>query len=114
MPPFSVYASALVLQLAAQTVGGVWGAAVGGILIGLGLRRRGAFRIGFLAAAVAALLLLIVTAVRGEGMLAFAGALGANFKVPGWGLLLLSVLLPALQAGGLAGGIARLLASRRY
>ncbi|MEN9507691.1 MAG: hypothetical protein RLZZ621_254 [Gemmatimonadota bacterium] len=108
MPPFPFLISALMLQLAAQTVGGIWGAAVGGLLIGLGLRRRGAFRVGFLAAAVAALLLLIVTAVRGDGLLPFASALGANFKVPGWALLLVSVLLPALQSAGFAGGLARL------
>lgn len=114
MPPFPLLVSALVLQVAAQSLGGVWGAAVGGLLIGLGLRRRGAFRVGFLAAAVAAMLLLIVTAVRGEALLGFADALGANFKVPGWALVLVAILLPGLQSAGLAGGVARLLARDRY
>jgi hypothetical protein len=41
-------------------------------------------------------------------LLPFASALGANFKVPGWALLLVSVLLPALQSAGFAGGLARL------
>lgn len=113
MPPFSYLVTAVVLQVAAQMVGVAWGAAIGGILIGLGLRRRGAFRIGLLAGAIAALLLLVATAVRGEGLFAFADALGANFKVPGWALLLLAVLMPALQSAGFAGAVARLLDSRR-
>ena len=114
MPPFPLLVSALVLQVAAQSFGGVWGAAIGGVLIGLGLRRRGAFRVGFLAAAIAAMLLLVVTAVRGDALFSFADALGGNFKVPGWALLLISILLPALQSAGFAGGVARLAARDRY
>jgi hypothetical protein len=112
MPKISLLVSALVLQVAAQALGGIWGAAIGGVLIGLALRQKGAFRVGFLAAAVAAALLLAMTAVRGAPVLNWADRIGANFNVPGWGLLALTLLLPALQAGGLAGGIARLGARR--
>jgi hypothetical protein len=108
MPKLSLLVSALVLQVAAQALGGVWGAAVGGLLVGLAWRRPGAFRTAFLAAAAAAALLLAMTAVRGAPLLGWADRLGANFSVPGWGLLALTVLLPALQAGGLAGGVARI------
>jgi len=104
-----LFLTALVLQVAAQALGGVWGAAVGGLLIGLALRQPGAFRIGFGAAAVAAALLLAMVAIRGGDVFGFAGMLGANFKVPAAVIVLMTLLLPALQAGGIAGGVARLL-----
>jgi hypothetical protein len=104
-----LFITALVLQVAAQALGGVWGAAVGGLLIGLALRQKGAFRIGFGAAALAAALLLGMVALRGGDVLNFAGMLGANFKVPAAVILLMTLLLPAIQSGGLAGGVARLL-----
>ncbi|MFN5202365.1 MAG: hypothetical protein ACK5HM_11250, partial [Gemmatimonas sp.] len=50
MSTIFVFLAALLLQLAAQAFGGVWGAAAGGLLIGVALRRAGAFRIGFTAA----------------------------------------------------------------
>lgn len=104
-----LFATALVLQVAAQALGGVWGAAVGGLLIGLALRGPRAFRIGFASAAVAAALLLAMVAARGGDVMHLATMLGGNFKVPGWGILLATLLLPAAQAGGTAGGVGRLL-----
>jgi hypothetical protein len=35
--------------------------------------------------------------------------LGGNFKLPGYAIILVTLLLPAVQAGGIAGGTARLL-----
>lgn len=112
MPKTPLLISALVLQVAAQALGGIWGAAAGGVIIGLALRQTGAFRTGFLAAAVAAALLLATSALRGAPVSQWADTLGANFNVPGWALLALTLVLPALQAGGLAGGVARLAARR--
>lgn len=112
MPKTSLLVAALVVQVAAQSLGGIWGAAIGGIVIGLALRQSGAFRVGFLAAAVAAALLLVAAAVRGASLTTWADAIGANFGVPGWALLALTLLWPALQSGGLAGGVARLSARR--
>lgn len=112
MPRGGVMVLALVLQVLAQSLSGLWGAAVAGLLIGLLIRGRGAFRIGFIAAAVATLLLLLAVAVRGSGLLSFANMVGGNFSAPGWVMLLVSILLPALQSGGLAGGVARLLPRR--
>ena len=108
MPKRSLIITALMLQVAAQALGGVWGAAIGGVIIGLALRRRGAFRTGFLAASVAAALLLGMIAIRGGDVTALASMLGANFKAPGWVLLVATCVLPGLQAGGLAGGVSRL------
>jgi hypothetical protein len=39
--------------------------------------------------------------------------LGGNFSIPGWGVLLATLLLPAIQAGGLAGGVSALLQQGR-
>ena len=113
MPSMSLLLSALVLQLAAQGVGGAWGAAVGGVVTGAALRQSGAFRTGFLTALGAAALLLLMQALRGAPLLDFADRLGGNFSLPGWALLLLSMLLPALQSAGFAGGVARLAARPR-
>jgi hypothetical protein len=103
--PFTI---ALVLQVLAQSVGGIWGAAIAGALTGLVVRGAGGFRTGALSAATAVLLLLTVAGMRGASIVPFAGMIGANFNLPGWGILALALLLPALQAGGLAGGVARL------
>ncbi len=108
-----VFLAALLLQIAAQALGGVWGAAVGGLLIGVAVRRGGAFRIGFASAALAAVLLLGWVSLRGGDVMAFAGMLGGNFKLPGWGILVATLALPALQAGGIAGGVSRLLRNDR-
>lgn len=108
MPSLLFFGAALAVQLVAQAVGAGWGAALGGALIGIALRRSGAFRTGFLAALVAAGLLLLVHVLRGAPLLDFADRLGGNFSLPGWALLLLTMLLPALQAAGFAGGVARL------
>jgi hypothetical protein len=112
MPKGSLLVTALLLQVVAQALGGVWGAAVGGLLIGVALRDRGAFRTGFLAAFVAAALLLAMIALRGGDVWRMSTMLGGNFAVPGIVVLLMALLLPALQAGGLAGGVARLAARR--
>lgn len=104
-----LFVTALVLQLAAQALGGIWGAAVAGLLIGLALRGPRAFRIGFGSAALAAALLLAMVAVRGGDVMRLAQMLGGNFALPGWVILLATLLLPALQSGGLAGGTARVL-----
>ena len=112
MSKTSMLLSAVVLQLAAQALGGVWGAAIAGIITGIALRDRGAFRLGFGSAALAAALLLGWVAVRGGNVLHFAGMLGGNFKLPGAGILAITLLLPALQAGGMAGGVARLARQR--
>jgi len=98
----------LVLQVLAQTFVGTWGAAAVGILGGVLLRAPGAFRINFVAAAGAALLLLAMVALRGENLTPFADRVGLLFSAPGWVVLLLSVLLPAIQAGALGGAVARL------
>ncbi|MFN5583429.1 hypothetical protein [Gemmatimonas sp.] len=104
-----LFVTALVLQVAAQALGGMWGAAVAGLLIGFALRGPRAFRIGFGSAAVAAALLLAMVAVRGGDVMRLAQMLGGNFALPGWAILLATLLLPALQSGGLAGGVGRLL-----
>ena len=109
----SIFLSAVVLQLAAQAFGGVWGAAIAGLLVGLALRDRGAFRIGFGSALVACALLLAFVGARGGDVLTFASMLGGNFKLPEWGVLVATFALPALQAGGLAGGTSRLLRNDR-
>lgn len=106
-----MFVSAVVLQSAAQWFGGVWGAAVAGLLIGVALRDRGAFRIGFGSALLACALLLGYVGARGGDVLSFASMVGANFKLPGWGILLVTLLLPAVQAGGIAGGTSRLLSA---
>lgn len=111
----SHFVLALVVQVLALSFGGIWGAAGAGIIIGalVGLGGgRGAFRIGFLSALVATALLLAVAAMRGAPVTHFAEMIGANFKLPGAALLAVTVLLPALQSGGLAGGIGRLAARK--
>jgi hypothetical protein len=105
----SIFLSAVVLQLAAQAFGGVWGAAIAGLLVGLALRDRGAFRIGFGSALLACALLLAFVGARGGDVLTFASMLGGNFKLPGYAIILVTLLLPAVQAGGIAGGVSRLL-----
>lgn len=107
----SHFALALVVQVLALSFGGIWGAAGAGILIGalVGLSGgRGGFRIGFASGLVATALLLGVAAMRGAPVAHFAEMIGANFKLPGAALLAVTLLLPALQSGGLAGGIGRL------
>lgn len=102
-----LFGTALVLQVAAQALGGAWGAAVGGLLIGLALRGPRAFRLGFASAGLAAALLLAMVAARGGNVLHLAEMLGGNFSLPAWAIVLVTLLLPAVQAGGIAGGVAR-------
>jgi hypothetical protein len=100
----------LIVQVAALTVGGIWGAAIGGVIIGAFIAASGGtggFRTGFLAALIATALLLGVAVIRGAPITHFADMIGANFKLPGAALLAVTLLLPALQSGGLAGGIGR-------
>ncbi len=108
----SLLAVLLVLQVLAQTFAGLWGAAAAGVIGGLLRRAPGAFRLNFVAAAAAAALLLGMVAVRGDNLMPFADRVGGLFSAPGWVVLLLSVLLPAVQAGALAGAVARLFPNR--
>lgn len=109
----TMFIVAVVLQLAAQAFGGVWGAAVAGLLIGVALRDAGAFRVGFGSALLACALLLAYIDARGGNILGFANILGGNFQLPGVALVAVALLLPAIQAGGIAGGTARLLRTAR-
>lgn len=109
----TMFIVAVVLQLAAQAFGGVWGAAVAGLLIGVALRDAGAFRVGFGSALLACALLLAYIGARGGNILGFANILGGNFQLPGVALVAVALLLPAIQAGGIAGGTARLLRTAR-
>ncbi len=109
----TIFLSAVVLQLAAQAFGGVWGAAVAGLLIGVALRDKGAFRIGFGSALLACALLLAYVGARGGNILTFATMLGGNFQLSGIAIVAVALLLPAIQAGGIAGGTARLLRAER-
>lgn len=109
MPGGSVFIVALLVQVAAQAFGGVWGAAVGGVMIGLVARGRGSFRTGFFAALVAAALLLAATAMRGVAIWDWAAMIADSLKLPVWALIAATLLLPALQSGGLAGGVGRLI-----
>ncbi len=113
MPSGAVFIVALLVQVGAQAFGGVWGAAVGGVLIGLAVRGKGAFRVGFFAAIVAAALLLGATAMRGAPVWQWAGMIATNFALPAWGIVTMTLLLPALQAGGIAGGVGRVLEKGR-
>jgi hypothetical protein len=108
----SLFVTALVLQVAALAFGGIWGAVGAGVLIGLAMRSGGAFRTGFLTALLATALLLGVAAVRGAPIMHFAGMIGGNFKLSAGALLAVTLLLPALQSGGIAGGIGRLTRAR--
>ena len=109
MPGGSVFIVALLVQVAAQAFGGVWGAAAGGVLIGLVDRGRGSFLTGFFAALVAAALLLAATSMRGVAIWDWAAMIADSLKLPVWVLIAATLLLPALQSGGLAGGVGRLL-----
>ncbi len=104
---------ALMLQLAAQQFGGVWGAAIAGVITGLLVQSGRAILVAALSAALATTLLLVLTAVAGGKIVAFAGTIGSNFGLPGWGVLAATLLLPAIQAGGMAGFVSRVLALRR-
>ncbi len=104
--------SAVLLQFVAQRFLGVWGAAVAGMITGLIFRRGGAIRAGALSAALAATILLIVAAERGVALTEFATTIGRNFSLPGWAVLVATVALPALQAGGFAGLVSRVLLGR--
>ncbi len=105
MPNGPVFIVALLVQVAAQSLLGVWGAAAGGLIVGLMVRGRGAFRVGFGSAMVAAALLLGATAMRGAPLWHWAAMIAASFQLPAWGIVALTLLLPALQAGGIAGGV---------
>ena len=66
-----------------------------------------------MSAAVAAAVLLIAAAERGAALTAFADTIGRNFALPGWAVLLATLALPALQAGGFAGLVSRVLRKER-
>lgn len=110
------FALALLGQLVAGLTGFPWApAAVAAVLTLLWLRRgaRAAyFTESFIAGALAPAIQLTGPALFGAPILHFADMLGGVFQLPGWGVLLLSGLLPALQAGGAAGAVAAFVTSR--
>ena len=106
--------SAVLLQFVAQRFLGVWGAAVAGALTGVLFRQGGAIRAGASSAAIAAaVLLLLAAAERGVALTEFAATIGRNFSLPGWAVLVATLALPALQAGGVAGLVSRVLRKER-
>ncbi|WP_373062710.1 hypothetical protein [Gemmatimonas sp.] len=107
------FISAVLLQFVAQRFLGVWGAAVAGVLTGVLFRQGGAIRAGALSAAMAAAVLLVVAAERGAALMEFAAMIGRNFSLPGWAVLVATLVLPALQAGGFAGLVSRVLRTDR-
>ena len=107
------FVSAVLLQYVAQRFLGVWGAAVAGLITGVMFRQGGAIRAGAMSAALAAAMLLIAAAERGVALTEFATTIGRNFALPGWAVLVATLVLPALQAGGFAGLVSRLLRKDR-
>jgi len=105
--------SAVLLQFVAQRFLGVWGAAVAGALTGVMFRQGGAIRAGAFSAAFAAAVLLVAAAERGVALTEFAATIGRNFSLPGWAVLVATLALPALQAGGFAGLVSRVLRKDR-
>jgi len=105
--------SAVLLQFVAQRFLGVWGAAVAGALTGVLFRQGGAIRAGACSAAIAAAVLLLAAAERGVALTEFATTIGRNFSLPGWAVLVATLALPALQAGGVAGLVSRVLRKER-
>ncbi len=105
--------SAILLQFVAQRFLGVWGAAAAGALTGMLFRQGGAVRAGAVSAAVAAAVLLVAAAERGVALTDFAATIGRNFSLPGWAVLVATLALPALQAGGFAGLVGRVLRKER-
>ena len=107
------FVSAVLLQFVAQRFLGVWGAAVAGLITGVMFRQGGAIRAGAISAALAAAVLLIAAAERGVALTEFATTIGRNFALPGWAVLVATLVLPALQAGGFAGLVSRILRKDR-
>ena len=105
--------SAVLLQFVAQRFLGVWGAAVAGALTGVLFRQGGAIRAGACSAAIAAAVLLLAAAERGVALTDFATTIGRNFSLPGWAVLVATLALPALQAGGVAGLVSGVLRKER-
>jgi hypothetical protein len=103
------FVTAVLLQFVAQRFLGVWGAAAAGLFTGVIFRRGGAVRAGALSAMLAAAVLLAAAAERGVALTDFAATIGQNFSLPGWAVLVATFVLPALQAGGCAGLVSRLL-----
>ncbi len=99
--------AAFVLQLVAQQYSGVWGAAVAGVITGIVLRAGRAGRTAALTAAAAAAFLLLLEVLQGAALGTFADMVGKNFALPGWVVVVATLLLPALQAGGMAAGVSR-------
>ena len=107
------FISAVLLQFVAQRFLGAWGAAVAGLLTGVLFRQGGAIRAGLISAAIAAAVLLVAAAERGASVTEFAAMIGRNFALPGWAILVATLALPALQAGGCAGLVSRVLRKER-
>lgn len=107
---------ALLLQLIAGMTGFAWAPAVAALVSTLLMLRRGLrtsyFTEAFVAGALAPAIQLTGPALFGAPIRAFADMLGGVFQLPGWGVLVLACLLPALQAGGAAGALAAFVTSR--
>lgn len=99
----------LLLQITAQVSGFAWAPAAAALVWAVLARPRRAFTEGFVAGLLAPALLLGVAAVRGAPLGHFADMMGGVFQLPGWGVLALSCVLPALMAGGVAGAVVPML-----
>ena len=96
---------------------GTWVGApiIAAIVVGLALgffRSRHAARRAALAGALAWGGLLLVAALRGDSLGIFASTLGGAVGAPGWAIVLLTLLYPALLASS-AAWLAQFAASRR-
>lgn len=98
----------LLLQVTAQVSGFAWAPAVAALLWAVLARPKAAFTEGFVVGLLAPALMLGVAAVRGAPLGHFATMMGGVFQLPGWGVLTLSCMLPALMSGGVAGAVAPL------
>jgi hypothetical protein len=95
---------ALVINLVAQRFGGAWGGPIAGVLIAAILPNVGG-RAAAVTAPLAAGGLMGAAAVQGAPIAEFAGRVAGNFGLPAWGPIVAALVLPALQAGGVAGAI---------
>jgi hypothetical protein len=95
---------ALVINLVAQKFGGSWGGALAGLVIGGIMPTMGA-RAAAVTAPVAAGGLLGLAALQGAPLADFAARVAGNFALPPWVPIVAAVVLPGLQAGGMAGAV---------
>ncbi|MCU0633407.1 MAG: hypothetical protein MUE41_00930 [Gemmatimonadaceae bacterium] len=98
---------ALVVNVVAQKFGGAWGAPIAGLLLGA-LLPGGSGAVTAVAAPVAAGGLLGAAALSGAPLGDFAARMAGNFGLPAWAPVVAAVVLPGLQAGGMAGAVSGL------